>query len=143
MSTKTEAAGGAGKTQGVGGEGRLGFRSCHRGCSCLLLLPAAPCCYLCAPNCCLLPVRPPLTPPPTHPPPPPSAVAACVTPQAAEAAVMGLSVSPGELKTETVEEFISISDGQVRHKHSQHTGLVVSLVCVGTVLTNSLKQARA
>jgi hypothetical protein len=56
---------------------------------------------------------------------------------------MGLSVSPGELKTETVEEFISISDGQVRHKHSQHTGLVVSLVCVGTVLTNSLKQARA
>lgn len=34
--------------------------------------------------------------------------------QAAEAAVMGLSVSPGELKTETVEEFISISDGQVR-----------------------------
>jgi len=27
---------------------------------------------------------------------------------------MGLSVSPGELKTETVEEFISISDGQVR-----------------------------
>lgn len=26
---------------------------------------------------------------------------------------MGLSVSPGELKTETVEEFISISDGQV------------------------------
>lgn len=34
--------------------------------------------------------------------------------QAAEAAVLGLSVSPGELKTETVEEFISISDGQVR-----------------------------
>ncbi len=34
--------------------------------------------------------------------------------QAAEAAVMGLSVSSGELKTETVEEFISISDGQVR-----------------------------
>jgi hypothetical protein len=34
--------------------------------------------------------------------------------QAAEAAVMALSVGPGELKTETVEEFISISDGQVR-----------------------------
>jgi hypothetical protein len=27
---------------------------------------------------------------------------------------MALSVGPGELKTETVEEFISISDGQVR-----------------------------
>ncbi|KAF8063752.1 atpA [Scenedesmus sp. PABB004] len=33
--------------------------------------------------------------------------------RAAEAAVLGLSVGPGELKTETVEEFISISDGQV------------------------------
>jgi hypothetical protein len=30
--------------------------------------------------------------------------------------VLGLSVSPGELKTETVEEFISISDGQVRRQ---------------------------
>jgi hypothetical protein len=40
--------------------------------------------------------------------------------QAAEAAVMGLSVSPGELKTETVEEFISISDGQVRTPGVQH-----------------------
>eukprot|EP00882_Tetradesmus_deserticola_P005439 GHRQ01005723.1.p1 GENE.GHRQ01005723.1~~GHRQ01005723.1.p1 ORF type:complete len:668 (+),score=308.35 GHRQ01005723.1:398-2401(+) len=33
--------------------------------------------------------------------------------RAAEAAVMALSVGPGELKTETVEEFISISDGQL------------------------------
>jgi hypothetical protein len=41
-------------------------------------------------------------------------VSVCVCAQAAEAAVLGLSVSPGELKTETVEEFISISDGQVR-----------------------------
>jgi uncharacterized protein YecA (UPF0149 family) len=38
----------------------------------------------------------------------------CCCLQAAEAAVMALSVGPGELKTETVEEFISISDGQVR-----------------------------
>jgi hypothetical protein len=41
------------------------------------------------------------------------------TPQAAEAAVIALTASPGELKTETVEEFISISDGQVsRHMPS-------------------------
>ena len=33
--------------------------------------------------------------------------------QAAEAAVLAVSTGPGELKTETVEEFISISDGQV------------------------------
>ncbi|WIA34565.1 hypothetical protein OEZ86_012886, partial [Tetradesmus obliquus] len=33
--------------------------------------------------------------------------------RAAEAALMALSVGPGELKTETVEEFISISDGQI------------------------------
>jgi len=34
--------------------------------------------------------------------------------QAAEAAVLAVSTGPGELLTETVEEFISISDGQVR-----------------------------
>eukprot|EP00775_Hariotina_reticulata_P002752 gene2752-3047_t len=33
--------------------------------------------------------------------------------KAAEAAVLAVSTGPGELKTETVEEFISISDGQV------------------------------
>lgn len=63
--------------------------------------------------------------------------------QAAEGAVMGLSVSPGELKTETVEEFISISDGQVRHTLAQVTGAlccamvyvyVLAQRCVGQVV---------
>eukprot|EP00878_Enallax_costatus_P010679 GHUV01011155.1.p1 GENE.GHUV01011155.1~~GHUV01011155.1.p1 ORF type:complete len:682 (+),score=208.59 GHUV01011155.1:600-2645(+) len=53
--------------------------------------------------------------------------------KAAEAAVMALSVGPGEVKTETVEEFISIADGQVVLEPSMNAPSTSSEAAVGPV----------
>lgn len=55
--------------------------------------------------------------------------------QAAEAAVMALSVGPGEVKTETVEEFISIADGQVGHCGAGTAAAAAASHLVPSVLT--------
>lgn len=54
---------------------------------------------------------------------------------------MALSVGPGELKTETVEEFISISDGQVSAAQEEPLNLIVA--CASYVTLCALPQALA